>query len=75
VKVFAQPAYLLNMFFGLRGPSTFLPEVNRMAKPEGLLILDEGHPSRQATLPKIQASGYGWVAEESRDQLKCRPVS
>jgi ubiquinone/menaquinone biosynthesis C-methylase UbiE len=75
VKVFAQPAYLLHMFFGLREPSTFLREVYRITKPEGILIIDDGHQSRQATLQKIQASGYWQVAEESRDHLKCWPVS
>jgi ubiquinone/menaquinone biosynthesis C-methylase UbiE len=47
----------LDMFFGLREPSTFLREVYRIVKSEGILIIDDGHQSRQVTLQKIQAIG------------------
>lgn len=66
---------VLDMFFGLREPTTFLREVYRITKPEGVLIIDDGHQSRQSTLQKIQASGCWRVTEETRDHLTCRPVS
>ncbi len=65
----------LDMFFGLKEPSMFLQEVYRIAKPTGVLVIDDGHQSRQATLKKIGVSGYWHVAEETRDHLKCVPVS
>ncbi len=65
----------IDMFFGLREPTTFLREVCRIAKPEGILIIDDGHQSRQATLQNIKASGYWRLAEETHDHLKCLPVS
>ena len=65
----------LDMFFGLREPTTFLREVYRITKPNGVLIIDDGHQSRQRTLQKIQASGCWRVTEETRDYLTCRPVS
>jgi ubiquinone/menaquinone biosynthesis C-methylase UbiE len=64
----------LDMFFALREPTTFLREVHRIIKPDGVLIIDDGHESRQATLQKIQVSGCWRVTEESRDHLKCLPV-
>lgn len=65
----------LDMFFGLGEPSTFLREVHRIIKPEGILVLDDGHQSRQTTLAKVRAAG-GWrVVEETRDHLKCAPIS
>ena len=64
----------LDMFFALREPTTFLREVHRIAKPDGMLIIDAGHQSRQATLQKIKASGYWRVTEETRDHLKCLPA-
>ncbi len=65
----------LDMFFGLGEPSTFLREVHRIIKPEGVLVLDDGHQSRQTTLAKVRATG-GWsVVEETRDHLKCMPIS
>lgn len=64
----------LDMFFALREPSTFLREVHRITKPEGVLILDDGHQSRQSTLAKVRAAG-GWrITEETRDHLKCVPL-
>jgi ubiquinone/menaquinone biosynthesis C-methylase UbiE len=64
----------LDMFFALREPTVFLREVHRIIKPDGVLIIDDGHQSRQATLRKIEASGYWRVTEETRDHLKCLPV-
>ncbi len=65
----------LDMFFGLGEPSAFLREVHRIIKPEGMLVLDDGHQSRQTTLAKVHAAG-GWrVVEETRDHLKCVPIS
>lgn len=64
----------IDIFFGVREPSTFLREIHRITKPEGFLIIDDGHQSRQETLRKIKASGCWTVAEETRDHLKCLPV-
>ncbi len=65
----------LDMFFALKEPATFLKEVRRILKPEGVLILDDGHESRRATLAKVRAAG-GWrIAEETRDHLKYTPTS
>jgi ubiquinone/menaquinone biosynthesis C-methylase UbiE len=61
----------LDMFFGLAEPSAFLREVRRLLKPEGRLILDDGHQSRASTLRKLHAAG-GWrVVEETRGHLVC----
>ncbi len=65
----------LDMFFGLREPSTFLREVYRITRPEGVLIIDDGHESRQATLNKIHAAGCWSIEEEIPDHLRCRPVA
>ena len=64
----------LDMFFALREPTVFLREVRRIIKPDGTLIIDDGHQSRQVTLRKIEASGSWRVMEETRDHLKCLPV-
>jgi ubiquinone/menaquinone biosynthesis C-methylase UbiE len=64
----------LDMFFGVREPATFLREVHRITRPDGVLIVDDGHQSRQATLSKIRASGRWAVVDESRDHLRCRPL-
>jgi ubiquinone/menaquinone biosynthesis C-methylase UbiE len=62
----------IDMFFGVRDPGAFLTEVDRLLKPGGLLILDDGHQSRAATHAKLAASGRFEVVEETRDHLTCR---
>lgn len=43
----------IDMFFGVAQPSTFLGELHRITKHEGLLVIDDGHQSRHTTLQKI----------------------
>jgi len=62
----------IDMFFGVRDPTAFLTEVSRLLKPDGLLILDDGHQSRAVTRRKLAASGLFEIAEENRDHLTCR---
>jgi ubiquinone/menaquinone biosynthesis C-methylase UbiE len=64
----------LDMFFGLKEPTKFLQEVYRIIRPKGVLVIDDGHQSRQATLKKIEAAGQWRVVEETADHLKCVPV-
>ena len=60
------------MFFVIKNPTAFLRELKRIAKPDGVLVIDDGHQSREETLRKIEASGHWVVFEESKDHLKCR---
>jgi cyclopropane fatty-acyl-phospholipid synthase-like methyltransferase len=62
----------IDMFFSVRDPGAFLAEIDRLLKPEGLLLLDDGHQSRAATRAKLAASGRFEVLEETRDHLTCR---
>ena len=65
----------IDMFFVINDPMAFLKELRRMTNPEGFLIIDDGHQSRSETKRKIAASGYWEVIEESKDHLKCKPLS
>ena len=62
----------IDMFFAVRDPGAFLAEIFRLLKPDGLLILDDGHQSRSATRAKLAASGVLEIVEETRDHLTCR---
>jgi ubiquinone/menaquinone biosynthesis C-methylase UbiE len=64
----------IDMFFGIKQPTEFLAELKRIAKQEGLLIIDDGHQSRQATRQKILDSGLWSIVEETRDHLRCKPA-
>jgi ubiquinone/menaquinone biosynthesis C-methylase UbiE len=70
----ADVACALDMFFGVKEPTTLLGELKRITRPDGMLIIDDGHQPRQATRDKILASGYWRIEEETDDHLKCRPV-
>ena len=63
----------LDMFFGIRQPTEFLRELKRITKSDGLLVIDDGHQSREEAKKKIAASGAWDIVEESKDHLKCRP--
>jgi ubiquinone/menaquinone biosynthesis C-methylase UbiE len=64
----------LDMFFGIQQPSGFLTELKRITRPDGVLIIDDGHQPRVATKKKILASGVWTIAEETSDHLKCKPA-
>ncbi|MBN2138727.1 MAG: class I SAM-dependent methyltransferase [Sedimentisphaerales bacterium] len=63
----------LDMFFAIKNPGRFLEELRRITKPDGLLIIDDGHQRRSKTKQKLLNSGYWDIIEETRDHLKCRP--
>jgi cyclopropane fatty-acyl-phospholipid synthase-like methyltransferase len=64
----------IDMFFSVRNPGAFLAETERLLKPEGLLILDDGHQSRATTHAKLTASGRFELVAETRDHLICRKL-
>ena len=64
----------LDMFFGIQQPTEFLAELKRITRPDGMLIIDDGHQPRVATKKEILASGVWTIAEETSDHLKCKPI-
>lgn len=69
----ADMAFALDMFFGVSDPVSLLAELHRIVEPEGVLILDDGHQSRERTLEKLGWSGKWEIVEASRDHLRCIP--
>jgi ubiquinone/menaquinone biosynthesis C-methylase UbiE len=64
----------LDMFFIIRQPTEFLEELRRIAKKDGLLIIDDGHQPRQVTKQKVLGSGLWHIVEETSDHLRCKPA-
>ena len=64
----------IDMFFVIKEPSEFLGELKRITKENGLLVIDDGHQSREETKRKIEESGHWSIWEETRDHLKCKPT-
>ncbi len=63
----------IDMFFSVPDPLTFLEEIHRITKKDGLLIIDDGHQSRKTTKERIISSGCWDIIEETPDHLKCGP--
>jgi len=62
----------IDMFFIIKNPTEFLKEIRRILKPNGILIIDDGHQSRKVTKQKIDSSGILTIIEETKDHLKCK---
>lgn len=70
----ADVIYALDMFHMVHEPTALLKEFQRLLKPDGILILEDGHQSRENTLRKIQAAQVFTVIEENSSHVKCKPV-
>lgn len=64
----------LDMFFMIEQPSVFLNELSRICKPDGTLIIDDGHQSRAKTKQRLANAGIWRIVEERKDHLKCKKV-
>ncbi len=64
----------LDMFFSVPDSTAFLKEIHRIIKKDGLLIIDQGHQSREAAKRKLQASCAWEIIAETKDHLTCRPI-
>lgn len=66
--------YALDMFHMVKETTPFLNELSRITKPEGILIIEDGHQPRSLSKEKILRSG-GWrITGEEKRFLKCSPV-
>jgi ubiquinone/menaquinone biosynthesis C-methylase UbiE len=65
----------IDMFFLIKNPTEFLKELKRIIRPDGFLVIDDGHQRRSVTKTNILASGHWDINEETNDYLKCRPKS
>jgi len=68
----ADLVYALDMIHRIRDTDSFFRELGRIARPGGVLIINDGRLSRDETLEYIRQSGIWSVEEENRDFLRCR---
>jgi ubiquinone/menaquinone biosynthesis C-methylase UbiE len=68
----ADVVYALDMFHAIRQPVEFLKELSRLAKDDGIIIIEDGHQSRNETKQKILSSTILTVFEETKAHVKCR---
>lgn len=66
--------YALDMFHAIGDPDAFLTELHRIVKPGGMLVIDNGHQSRDEAKEKILHSGMWEITEEQEAFMRCTPV-
>lgn len=67
----ADLVFALDMFHMIEKPGLFLKELARIIKPDGELIVEDGHQARDETLSKIQKPGDWTVVEQNRHHVRC----
>jgi ubiquinone/menaquinone biosynthesis C-methylase UbiE len=70
----ADVVYALDMFHMIEKTDLFLKELSRLAKDDGLIIIEDGHQSREETKKKILASGFLKIIEETKSHVKCGKI-
>jgi ubiquinone/menaquinone biosynthesis C-methylase UbiE len=66
--------YALDMFHMVIETDSFLKELCRITKRDGILIIEDGHQPRSASKEKILRSAAWKIIDEKKKYLKCTPV-
>jgi ubiquinone/menaquinone biosynthesis C-methylase UbiE len=68
----ADVVYALDMFHMIKQPNEFLKELSRLIKDDGIIIIEDGHQSRNETKQKIESVGILNIIEETKSHVKCK---
>jgi ubiquinone/menaquinone biosynthesis C-methylase UbiE len=63
--------YAIDMFHMVKDTDSFLGELNRITKPDGQLIIEDGHQPRSLSKEKIIKSGCWEIIGEEKEFLRC----
>lgn len=69
----ADLVFAIDMFHMVEDSDSFLKELNRITKPGGVLIIEDGHQPRSSSKEKINRSGAWDIIGEQKRFLKCSP--
>lgn len=64
----------LDMFHMIQDTKALLKEFYRLVKPAGVVIIEDGHQSREETKAKILNSGFFQIDSETKGHVKCKPL-
>jgi len=54
--------------------NSFLYELKRLIKKDGILILEDGHQKRELLKEKVRRSGKWEIIEETERHIRCKPL-
>ena len=69
----ADLVYALDMFHMVKDTNAFLKELCRITKPDGTLLLEDGHQKRALAKEKINNSGCWEIIAETKAYMICKP--
>lgn len=72
-KSVADMIFCLDMFHQVNEPTLFFRELHRILKPNGTLILEDGHQPRVATIDKINGSMLWEIIKKTKKHVRCVP--
>jgi ubiquinone/menaquinone biosynthesis C-methylase UbiE len=64
--------YALDMFHMVSDTDSFLNELCRITKPDGIMYLEDGHQPRKLAKEKVNNSGRWTIIEETKKYMKCK---
>lgn len=67
--------YAIDMFHMVEDVKSFLDELYRIIKMDGVLILEDGHQPRESSRKKINSSGKWVITKENKRYMKCIPIN
>ena len=66
--------YALDMFHMVRDHKAFLQLLFSITRPDGILILEDGHQPREQTKEKVIGSGYWEITAGNKSFITCKPL-
>lgn len=69
----AHLVYALDMIHMVSDKASFFREARRIVRPDGALVIDDGHQARTQTLQDVRESRLWQVQQETTAFLRCAP--
>lgn len=67
--------YAVDMFHMIEDVQSFLDELYRIIKMDGVLILEHGHQPRETSRKKVDSSGKWVITNENERYMRCLPLN
>lgn len=68
----ADVVYALDMFHMIEQPKELFSEMARIVKPNGIVLIEDGHQPRSATISKIENAGIFVISEQNKHHIVCK---
>lgn len=71
----ADQVLALDMFHMIENAVSLLNEFHRIVKPDGEVIIEDGHQAREITKKKILNSDRFLIISEHKNHVRCKPIN